>query len=96
MPSVIASQCRRKSRDLPITASQSGKKKIEGVVSSVRRVRKISNVHLFLSQGGYRVYASGHATQELGVEYYDCFVGCNVFYVHRHGHTCEGGNKLGR
>ena len=39
---MLASQCRRNGRDLLITASQPGKKSIDGVASSARRVRTAS------------------------------------------------------
>ena len=43
-PAVLASQWRRKGRDVSMTASQSGTTSIGGAASSARRVRTISSL----------------------------------------------------
>ena len=43
-PSVLASQCKRKGRDLSITASQSGKTSIGGAASKARTAASIGGV----------------------------------------------------
>ena len=41
---MLASQWRRKGRDVSMTASQSGKTSIGGAASSARRVRTVSSI----------------------------------------------------
>ena len=43
-PAVLASQWRRKGRDVSMTASQSGKTSIGGASSSARSVRTVSSI----------------------------------------------------
>ena len=43
-PPVLASQCKRKGRDLSITASQLGKTSIGGAASSVSRARTAASI----------------------------------------------------
>ena len=43
-PSVLASQCRRKGRDLSITASQSGKTSVGGAASSASKAKTAASI----------------------------------------------------
>ena len=99
-PAVLASQWRRKGRDVSMTAFQSGDKywgcgefREEGTNGIFHCRGKIERGALF-EKGRNRADEASHGGQELAIVAKTAKSVAKLFDVRRHRHACQGGDSI--